>query len=497
MQKTKSNQFCHDILNMRVPRRRATVNLVMALASFEQAHSLVEFSLSPVFHYQYSSIRDAIGELATGRRDRAKVQSLIQRLCLAHYAFEGDGPDRVVFQTDTSPVCKAHSPTLKHRTYVAVPNQMIRGNKPVGIGYEVSFVNLSEGTTKWSLPLSTQRVGVDQTASEKALEQIAQLLSHPDLGFGEKLCLNTLDSKYGHAAYLAPSWQYDNLVSIVRLRAGIKVWTRDRQSHTGGAPRVYGHKFYLNRQSRSQTYARHPKTKLPYQVWQPSVFEHPATEHLQLEGHTVKGRKLHIHLWRWPEMMLRSKKGHNMKDKPFDLLAVQVTDAQTGKRIFDRDMWLAISGQRKSQISTKEGYQFYRRRYDIEPFLRFSKQRLFLDKYQTSNVEYFDNWLLFNQLATWLLYTASDEAHFRPRKWRKYLPKNKAAHQQPRLSLAQSRKAAQDLFLTFEPQPFKPPKSKKGRPRQKGETQIQRTRYPVLKKSAGKHMNKLKSEKIE
>jgi hypothetical protein len=33
-------------------------------------------------------------------------------------------------------------------------------------------------------------------------------------------------------------------------------------------------------------------------------------------------------------MMIRSKNGHNMKDKPFDLLICRVTDAQNRKRIF-------------------------------------------------------------------------------------------------------------------------------------------------------------------
>ena len=160
-----------------------------------------------------------------------------------------------------------------------------------------------------------------------------------------------------------------------------------------------------------------------------------------------------------------------------------------------------MAGQRKDEVSTQKGYQVYRQRYDIEPMLRFSKRSLLLDKLQTPVLAHFDNWLLINQMTAWLLYTASDEVNFRPKKWRQYLPKNKQAHQLPRLSIAQTRQAAQALFLTFDPVPFWPLESKKGRPRQKGETQPPRTRYEVVKKTAKRPSKKAKvkltSEKIE
>jgi len=348
------------------------------------------------------------------------------------------------------------------------------------------------------LPMHVQRVPIDQTASEIAVYQIGQLLNHPDLGLSDRLCLNTLDSSYGHAAYLAPIFGYDNLVSVVRLRSGMKVWTHHERKDTGGAPGVYGEKFYLHWQSKTVTYKQHPKTGQPYEVFQRSIFELPVQDQVVLDSQTSKGRKIKIHLWRWNEVMIRTKDGHNMKDKPFDLLAVKVRDALTGLPVFERDMFVAISGKRKTQIDSVAGYQTYRRRSDIEPALRFSKQRLMLDKYQTSVTNHFDNWLLCNQMAVWLIYAAKDELDFRPKKWRKYLPQNQPDHYRKGLSIAQARHAAQDLFLTFDQVPFIPLKSKKGRPRQEGETQIQRTRYPVVKKTTKKQkINRKKQFKIE
>ena len=403
--------------------------------------------------------------------------------------------DDVLLQTDTSPVGKAHSPTLPERGYIAVPNNVIPGNKPLDIGYDISFINLSEPSTKWSLPLSVGRVGKNETASQKALDQIGDLLSHPDLGLSGQLVVNTLDSKYGNAAYLAPAFKHDNLVNIVRMRSGIKVWSQDRRSATGGTPNIYGEKFYLVARSGMKAYKRHPKTGLPYSVYRQSVYDLQKDEILELTGKTRGGRDIVVEISRWNNMMIRSKGGNKMKDKPIDLLGIKVRDSKTGKSVFNDDMFVAISGRRKEEIPTRQGYQDYRHRYDIEPSFRFAKQKLFLDKFQTPCIQHFDNYLLVIMITMWLLYTASDEATFVPRKWRKYTKENKHARDQYRLTIAQTRHAAQSLFSTFDPTPFLPKRSKKGRPRQKGQTQVKRKRYPVVKKHSKSPRDELETEK--
>lgn len=458
----------------------------MALASYEEARSPVELSASPVYRYQYSSITDALTDMSRGGTGHAGARQAVQSLCMSYFSGCPPGTGRIYMQTDTTPIRKAHSPTLPGRTYVPLPNNAIPGNRPLGIGYEVSFVNVSEPATKWSLPLDIERVGTDETATERALAQLGRIFALAAPGLAGKLCINELDSKYGTAAYLSPAWAFGSLVSAVRFRAGMKVWAPAQGGKPTGAPKVYGEKYYLCPESRSKPYKRHPKTGLPYEVWQRSIFERPPSEELALEGQTGKGRRVHVRVRRWNGMMVRTKDGHNMKDKPFDLLAVKVTDAETGRALFGQEMYIALSGRRRAEVGTEEAYAAYRHRYDIEPFLRFAKQRLMLEKYQTPDVGHLDNWLLCNQLAAWLLYAASDEADFRPRKWRRYLPANKTLPRGRRLSIAQARHAAQELFLTFDPAAFFPLKSKKGRPRQKGETQSQRTRYKVVKKNTKK-----------
>jgi hypothetical protein len=170
------------------------VNLVMALASCQEAKSPVELSLSPVYHYQYGSISKAIAHLAKNDQERSAIVNLFQELCLS-YMDEPLSQPYLLLQTDVTPARKAHSPTLKDRTYIAIPNNVIPGNKPLDIGYDVSFINIGDPESSWSLPLSSRRVSVDQTASECALKQLQELLEHPDLGLSDILIINALDSK--------------------------------------------------------------------------------------------------------------------------------------------------------------------------------------------------------------------------------------------------------------------------------------------------------------
>lgn len=469
----------------------------MALASYVEARSPVELSLSPVYHYQYSSISKTLSHLVTSEDKRLDLQMQIQELCMSYYLHCSTAPFWLL-KTDTSPLCKAHSPTLKDRSFIAVPNNVIKGNKPLSIGYETSYINLSDMSSSWSLPLSICRVGCDQSASQCAHEQLAQLFSHPKLGLKEKFVVNALDSKYGNAAYLAPVHGHENLVNLARFRSGMKVWDRYVEGADGaqgsktGAPKVYKEKYYLINESGMKAY-KDRKTKAPYQVFQRSIFDRPADERLQFCEKSARGRKLLVELFRYKNMMIRSKNGNVMKDKPFDLIAAKVSDAESGKAVFKRAMFIAVSGKRKDEITTHQAYISYRHRYDIEPYFRFSKQQLILEHFHTPSQQHLDNWLIIQQLCAWLLYAASDEADFRPRKWEQYLPKNKQVQFQPRLSIAQIRKAAQKLFLTFKQAPFKPGKSKKGKGRTKGMTFEPRRRYKVIKKTTSKR----KLEQIE
>lgn len=452
----------------------------MALCSDRHARSVVGLSESPLFHYQYSSITDGLSRLARCEDAVGRAAQLLSHQLGFLAAGASFGRDHVLLQSDATPCPKAHSPTLAERGYIYQPNA-VAGQQPVAIGYDLSYLNLSEPANGWSLPLSIERVAIDQTATECLLRQLKVVLATPSLA-RESLIVNTLDSKYGNAAYLAPSYAHAPLVSVARLRQGQKIYL----SAPENSRKIYGECFYLIPQSQVKTYAKHIKTGEPYEVAQRSIFEHPAEEQLTLRRFTASGRELRVELSRWHELRIRTKNGHNMKDKPLDLLTARVFDAQSGERLFSQGLYLAISGQRRRSLSTEAVYDDYRHRYDIEPYFRFSKQRLHLTQYQTPDRDHLDQWLLIQQLAAWLLFLASTEVSNTPHKWQQYLHREKNAQEQPRLTIAQTHRAAQAHFLTFDLTPFYPQKSKRGRPRQKGDRQTPRKRYAVVKKSRKK-----------
>jgi hypothetical protein len=64
-------QFCQATLKLDINLAKSLANLVMSLASFIEAQSVVELSLSPKYHY--SSISDAINGLCHLEKDFAYV----------------------------------------------------------------------------------------------------------------------------------------------------------------------------------------------------------------------------------------------------------------------------------------------------------------------------------------------------------------------------------------------------------------------------------------
>ncbi len=483
MKKSTSEQFCHDLLNLDIKYAKAFTNTSLALASYDSAQSIVELSESPLFHHQYSSIRDGIHGVGQSQENQSKTMSALRNLGLSQINYSKE--EWLLLQTDASGVTKAHSECLEDRQYIKISNNVIKSNKPISIGYPISLVNVSIPplNNKWSVPISIKRIPSTQSAVDCAVEQMEELQQQENLELVEQSIINTLDSGYGCPNYIEPTYKHKNLVNIIRFRYGKKVWLPAECSNSEqGAPLVYGEKYYLIDFSQTKTYTREGKT---YDVYQRSVFELAHQDYIELDGQTNKGRKLKIMIWKWTNLLVRTKNGHNMKDKAFDLVASKVIDADTGQLVFQKSMFTTIHGQRKDEITTRQAFESYRHRYDIEPSIKFCKQKLMLEKYQTPDKQHFDNWLVVVMAAFWLLFTAASSASYKPKKWQQYKEVNKnTAEPNTILTPCQVRQAAQNFFLTFDKTPFLPVKCKNGPGRQKGTPINQRTRYKVVKKSA-------------
>ena len=177
-----------------------------------------------------------------------------------------------------------------------------------------------------------------------------------------------------------------------------------------------------------------------------------------------------------------------MKDKPFDLLKIEIWNEDSSKKMFDRDMFLSVNGQAKYKITLQEACDNYRTRFDVESCYRFSKQNLFLGKFQAPDKQHFRNHLLIILSSWWLLYAAKDEVKQECSVWQQYNPVNQAAKkaqerkEKVNLTPSQVRKGIANLFDTFDKTPFLPKKCKKGEGRKLGTKITERTRHKTYKK---------------
>ncbi len=143
----------------------------MALASYREAKSVVALSRSPVFHHQYSSITDAVSNLASSEREFKRVYKLFKEHQLKYFPICGVNH----FQTDVVNIFRQHSPCLRDRQYRHKANNVIFGNKPIGIGYPLSLVNIAAYSSNWSVPLDVQRVKSNEDEIEVGASQMKQI----------------------------------------------------------------------------------------------------------------------------------------------------------------------------------------------------------------------------------------------------------------------------------------------------------------------------------
>lgn len=500
--KKDSNTFCHDIFNTDLPYGKVLINLLLSLSSGDSG-SVVGLSESALFEHHYSSISQCIDGLSGLERD---LLDSLRAIFLKYYPAQSTYD----FQTDTSPLTKAHSHTLADRQYVNVPNNVIAGNKSLDIGYNYSYVNLgyqppiasNEYATgvsgsfhnRWSLPLSVERVGLQSDAISTALSQIATLMADAALPFKTaQYVTNATDTGYFSARYFTELVeQHPNLIPICRARHGNKVWAQATpeqavSSKSGkidkrGATKIYGDTTYYLIAHSDEKVTSNGKTKTEHTKQRTSIYDLPPSESIDIQTITSRGRELVVKIDRWDNLLVRTKKGYSMKDKPFNLCGTRVIDKQTGELVFQKPMFVAAFGKLKDALNGELIYQKYRNRYDIEGHNRFNSQQLLLNDFQTPEVKHLDTWAKIVAIANWLLFVAADEIQLQLKPWEQYLPKNKQAAQQqekkigPKLSIAQTKKSTGAFFYTFDRKPFAPKSVKNGKGRKMG-SKIEKRKY--------------------
>ena len=482
----KTLQYCLNILYSGTSRACALTNIMMSLANAgHQYKHPVELTLDPYCHYTYSNLSKVVKHF--------QYTEAILRQFFTAYA---DPPKRLIsgkeyyaFGYDFTKVIKAYSHSLPNRGYLVAANP-VAGKLGITAGYVLGALHYLCGEGGFAPMTSFMRIDTQQDKDNIALSQIRSFVADNKKQLEQSVIfLLAMDSAFGKAKILSPLHEHKQLVGLIRLRQGMKVWTVYKGEQKGqGTDRIYGDQYYLFSESKTKKTLR---KGVEVTVVQQSIRDLTADEAQAQKRELQNGKSVIITLRRYNNLLIRTKQGNNMKDKPFDLVEVTLQDVDTGEAVFQKPLYIAVTGTLKAEVSTWEAYIEYLRRFDVEKVYRFSNNNLLMSAFQTCEATHLDNWLLITQMAYWLLFVArTDIDQVLCQTWQKYLPNNKAANDPENLATkkcmltpAQVQKSIGTIFYTFDKSLFLPKVRKNGKGRAKGTKLPKRPKQPIIKKN--------------
>lgn len=394
---TQLKQFRQQVYQNFNKRADTLMDLLDALSSNTSAQTVVELSLSPFFRRDYSALFTALDEWKPGKADKSLAQ------LSAPYLPKPVQQPFWLLGTDVTSQARLHARTLEDRSFVYQPN-LIKSNKPVTIGHAYSSVVLlpeeaNAHTPPWVVPLSVQRVKSTEDKEMVGALQIQVLLDDQQFPFHGQLCVEVGDSSYSKPAYLEANRQKRNLVTVVRARNTRTFYRQASVTNAGaGHPTWYGDLFSL----RDPTTWHEPEATA-------------TTKFISLSGRTYR-----VEIQSWNNLLMhgeRKPKVLPMHRYPFTLVHVCLYNEKGELDFQQRPLWLIVMGERRNELSLLDIFQAYHRRYDLEHFFRFGKQRLLLDRYQTPETEREEKWWLLVHLAYLQLWVAHPVAQAVTRPW--------------------------------------------------------------------------------
>ena len=211
MKNLKNCPFVEDLLLWRenlfqgLKRRRETViELIDALSSNQQADSVVELSLNPLFRRDHNSLYRGIQEFLPTKTDpnyAKRIETLFSALSrtipptLKHFN---------LFGIDTTPFPRPFAHTLADKTFIHYPNP-IKGNKPINIGHCYSVVcalpePIETEKVPWAVPLLGERVPSKDKGVNQGNQQLKKIWKSSS--FSDKLAVLVADSDYSQRVLL-------------------------------------------------------------------------------------------------------------------------------------------------------------------------------------------------------------------------------------------------------------------------------------------------------
>lgn len=348
--------------------RDALFDLMDAVLTTRSVASFVELSLSPVFRREWPSIYEALQD---GRPSR---QGLMKE-----YVKHIPPSEVVVLAGDHTAWSRLYAKTLQERTYEHQP-QVLSGVKPITLGHGYSTITwIPQEQGSWALPLLHERITSLDTPIGKAATQLRQVCAQISV---KVLFLG--DGEYGSAPFLKQTADIE-CNKLIRLRPNRVLYHAPEAYQGKGRPRKHGEKFSL---------------------------KDPDTWTVAPEDITTQDDKLgRLRVRRWKALHLRQAAEH-----PFDLILVERLDVPDSNPV-----WLIWMAQEEMTLS--QTWKQYLRRFAIEHWYRFMRQRLHWTVPQLSTPKQMETWSDLIPLMTWQLWLARNVVEDSPLPWQKPMTK--------------------------------------------------------------------------
>ena len=247
----------------------------------------------------------------------------------------------------------------------------------MGQGYSTIAI-VPETSGSWALPLLHERITSFSNPLEKAASQLRLVCLHLP-----KRPLSLWDAEYGCASFVK---QTADIAAdkLMRSRSN-RVLYGAPPPYTGiGRPRIHGNKFKLND---------------PTTWWTPNQ---------GLDVLDPKLGQLRIRLWHHLHFQQSAK-------HPMHLILVERIGEANGKTFIP--LWLVWVGE--GMLSLHQIWLQYLRRFAIDHWYRFAKQRQHLPLPKLSTPEQCDRWSDLMPLLTWKLWLAREIVINNPLPWQK------------------------------------------------------------------------------
>ena len=420
MKYDRYQKFRQETYLMLGKAKDATFELMDSIMTTKNASCLAEFSLSPLFQRKWSSTYEALQDSRPNRNKLMK--KYIEEITSSRY---------VLLAIDHTAWGRRGAKTLKDRTY----EYQASSSKSVTVGQGYSTVAwLPEKSGSWALPLRHERITSYEKPIAKAAWQLKQVCKHI-----KRQVLVVLDSEYGNGSWVNQTGEIP-VSKLMRIRSNCCLWSKP-DSYSGlGRPKKHERKFKVNDQT----------------TWW------SADGTVEIED--PKLGKLKVS--RWDNLHFRSSVSHDMS-----LIQVQRLDDK-GYAKKRRPLWLVWIGEQFLELT--DIWTQYARRFGVDHWYRFAKQRLHWTLPNFSTPKQCERWSDLMPLMTWQLWLAKDlveECHL---PW-----------QSPMKNLTPGRVAQSILTLLIKiGTPTTLPKTRGKSPGWvKGQKRRHKKRYPIAKKS--------------